>query len=34
VRLAAGALVLAAGVFGMARASGLAEGVRRGLACL
>jgi hypothetical protein len=33
-RLAAGTLVLAAGAFGMAQASGLAEGVRRGLACL
>lgn len=33
-RLAASALILAAGVFGMVQASGLAEGVRRGLACL
>jgi hypothetical protein len=34
VRVAAGMLVLASGVFGLAHASGLAEGIRRGLACL
>lgn len=33
-RLAAGALVLGFGVFGLAQASGIAEGVRRGLLCL
>jgi hypothetical protein len=33
-RLAAGTLIVAAGAFGIAQASGLAEGVRRGLACL
>jgi uncharacterized protein len=34
VRIAAGALVLGFGVFGLAHASGLAEGIRRGLLCL
>jgi sulfite exporter TauE/SafE len=34
VRLAAGALVLGFGAFGLAQASGLAESVRRGLLCL
>ena len=33
-RLGAGALVLGFGVFGLAQASGIAEGVRRGLLCL
>ena len=33
-RLAAGALVLGFGAWGMAQASGLAEGVRRGILCL
>jgi sulfite exporter TauE/SafE len=34
IRVAAGALVLGFGVFGLAHASGLAEGIRRGLLCL
>jgi len=34
VRVAAGILVLGFGVFGLAHASGLAEGIRRGLLCL
>jgi len=34
VRLAAGALVLGFGTFGLAQASGIAESVRRGLLCL
>ena len=34
VRLAAGALILGFGVIGLAHASGLAEGIRRGLLCL
>jgi sulfite exporter TauE/SafE len=34
VRVAAGAIVLASGLFGLAHASGLAEGIRRGLLCL
>jgi sulfite exporter TauE/SafE len=34
VRVAAGTLVLGFGVFGLAHASGLAEGIRRGLLCL
>ena len=34
VRVAAGILVLSFGVFGLAHASGLAEGIRRGLLCL
>jgi len=34
VRIAAGMLVLGSGVFGLAHASGLAEGIRRGLLCL
>jgi sulfite exporter TauE/SafE len=34
VRIAAGGLVLGFGVFGLAHASGLAEGIRRGLLCL
>jgi sulfite exporter TauE/SafE len=34
VRLAAGGLVLAFGVFGLARAADLGEAVRRGLLCL
>jgi hypothetical protein len=34
VRLAAGALVLGFGAFGLAQASGVAESVRRGLLCL
>jgi sulfite exporter TauE/SafE len=34
VRIAAGALVLGFGVFGLAHASGLTEGIRRGLLCL
>jgi sulfite exporter TauE/SafE len=34
VRIAAGAIVVASGVFGLTHASGLAEGIRRGLACL
>ena len=33
VRLAAGAVVLGFGVFGLAHASGLAESIRRGLLC-
>jgi hypothetical protein len=33
-RLAAGALIVAAGIFGIAQASGLADELRRGLACL
>jgi sulfite exporter TauE/SafE len=34
VRIAAGTLLLGFGVFGLAHASGLAEGIRRGLLCL
>jgi sulfite exporter TauE/SafE len=34
VRAAAGALVLGFGVFGLARAAGAAEAIRRGLLCL
>lgn len=34
VRLAAGALVLGFGAFGLARAGGLGEGIRQGLLCL
>lgn len=34
VRIAAGGMVLGFGIFGLAQASGVAESVRRGLACL
>ena len=34
VRIGAGAVVLGFGLFGLAQASGLAEGIRRGLLCL
>jgi sulfite exporter TauE/SafE len=34
VRVAVGTLVLGSGLFGLAHASGLAEGIRRGLLCL